>query len=97
MVKSKIIRLDPQGTKRVMDVGGSSALHAAVKISKKTIKHKPDKDKPINIPTKLTKQSRHTLRSPQSVDPDSSSPENSDAELGTILLWAQLADTATLL
>jgi hypothetical protein len=39
MVKSKIIRLDPQGIKRVMDVGGPSALHAAVKISKKAIKH----------------------------------------------------------
>jgi hypothetical protein len=72
------IQLDPQGIKRVMDVDGPSALHAAVKIPKKAIKHKSDKDKLINKPTKLTKQPRHTLRSPQSVDPDSSSPENSE-------------------
>jgi hypothetical protein len=69
-----------------MVIGGPSALHAAVKISKKAIKHKSDRDKLINKPTKLTKLTRHNLRSPQSVDPDSSSPENADAELGSI--WA---------
>jgi hypothetical protein len=93
MVKAEIIRLDPQGTKRVMDVGGPSALPAAVKISKKAMKHKYDKDKLINKPTKLTKHPRHTLRSPQSVDPDSSSPENSDAELGSI--WADSKTPST--
>jgi hypothetical protein len=69
-----------------MDVGGLSALNAAMKISKKAIKHKSDKDKLMNKPTKLIKQPRHNLRSPQSADPNSSSPENSDAELGSI--WA---------
>jgi hypothetical protein len=83
MLKSKIIRLDIQGIKRVMDVGGPPAQRAAVKISKKAINHKSAKDKLINKPNKLAKQPRHTLRSQHSAHLDSSSPESSDAKLGS--------------
>ncbi|PNF15237.1 hypothetical protein B7P43_G13027 [Cryptotermes secundus] len=45
MVKSKAIRLDPQGVKRVMDVGGPSALNTNVKKPRKVYRNKSDKNK----------------------------------------------------
>jgi hypothetical protein len=38
MVKSKVIRLDPQDIKRLVDVGGPSALNTTLKNSKSLLK-----------------------------------------------------------
>jgi hypothetical protein len=46
-VKSEVIVLDPQGIKRVTDIGGPSALNATLKKPRKVYKHKSDKTKPI--------------------------------------------------
>jgi hypothetical protein len=43
MVKSKAIRSDPQGIKRVMDLGGPSALNTSLKIPRKVYKNKSEK------------------------------------------------------
>jgi hypothetical protein len=86
MVKAKVIRLEPQGIKRVMDVGGPSALNTTLKTPKKVRKNISDKNKLIGESTILTKEPKHTLRSPVSVESDSSSSENSDSEIASI--WA---------
>jgi hypothetical protein len=39
MVKSKTIRLDPQGIKRVMDVGGPTDLNTTLKNLRKIYKN----------------------------------------------------------
>jgi hypothetical protein len=85
MVKSKVIRLDPQGIKRVMDVGGPSALNTTLKKPQKSVKNKSGKDKLIGKPTTLTKEPKRMLRSPVSVQYDSFSSENSDSEIASIL------------
>jgi hypothetical protein len=45
MVKAKVIRLEPQGVKRVMDVGGPSALNTTLKTPQKARKNKSNKNK----------------------------------------------------
>jgi hypothetical protein len=57
MVKSKVIRLDPQGVKRVMEVGGPSASALVTTLNKlqKTVKTKSNKDKPVGKSSILTK------------------------------------------
>jgi hypothetical protein len=43
MVTSKAIRLDPQGVKKVMVVGGPSALNTNVKKPRKVYRNKSEK------------------------------------------------------
>jgi hypothetical protein len=84
MVKSKVIRLDPQGIKRVMDVGGLSVLNTTLKKSKKVRKNKSDKNKLRGKSTTLTKEPKHTLLSPVSMETGSSTIDNSDSEMASI-------------
>jgi hypothetical protein len=42
MVKSKVIRLNPQGIKKVMDIGGPSALNTTLKKPRKVRRNKSD-------------------------------------------------------
>jgi hypothetical protein len=85
MVKSKAIRLDPQAIKSVMDIDHHSALNTTLKKPKKVNK-KSDKDKLIEKSALLTKEPKHTLRSPVSMESDSSSSENSNSEMTST--WA---------
>jgi hypothetical protein len=52
MLKSKVIRLDPQCVKRVMEVGGPSASALVTILTKpqKTVKTKSNEDKPESHP-----------------------------------------------
>jgi hypothetical protein len=61
---SSSIRLDPQSIKRVMDVGGPSALNTTLKKPKKVRKNKSDKTKLRGKSTTLTKEP-NTRCSPQ--------------------------------
>jgi hypothetical protein len=81
MVKS-VIRLDPQGVKRVMEVGDPSASALVTTLKpQKTVKTKSNKDKPVGKSSILRKQPKHTLRSRRCVESDTSSSENSEPEL----------------
>ncbi|PNF32199.1 hypothetical protein B7P43_G00735, partial [Cryptotermes secundus] len=84
MVKSKVIRLDPLGIKRVMDVGGPAALNTTIKKPRKVNRNKAEKNKPLEKPTILTIKPKHALRSPVSVESDSASSEYSDSEMASI-------------
>jgi hypothetical protein len=86
MVKPKTIILDPQGIKRIMDVGGPPALNMTAKKRRKVPKNKSEINKLIEKPTTLTIKPKHTLRSPVSVELDSFSSEYSDSEMAFI--WA---------
>jgi hypothetical protein len=87
MVKPKVIRLDPQGVKRVMEVGGPSALNTTLNKRSKIPKNKPETNKLIEKPSKLTIHSKHALRSPVSAELDCFSSEYSDSEMASI--WAE--------
>jgi hypothetical protein len=86
MVTSKVIRLDPQGVKRVMEVGGPPALVKTLNKPQKTVKTKSNKDKPVGKSSILTKQLKHTLWSRLRIESDTSSSEHSEPELKS--LWA---------
>jgi hypothetical protein len=85
MVKLKTIRLDPQGIKGVMDIGGPSALNTSLDKPRKVYENKSDK-KTNRKSAILTKEPRHALRSPVSVKSDIPSSEYSDSEMASI--WA---------
>jgi hypothetical protein len=78
MVKSKVVRLDPQGIKRVMDIGGPSVLNTTLKKPRKVHKNKSDNSKLIGKSTILTKGPKHVLWSPVNVESDSPSSEYSE-------------------
>jgi hypothetical protein len=85
-----VIRLDPQGVKRVMEVGGPSVSVLVIILNKpqKTVKIKSNKDKPVGKSSILTKQPKHTLRSRLRGESDTYSSENSEPELK--YLWADI-------
>jgi hypothetical protein len=80
MVRPKANRLDPLDIKRVMDVGGPSALKKAHKPDKS----KTDKDKLTGKSTILIKEPKNSLRSRLRVESDISTSENSESELTSI-------------
>jgi hypothetical protein len=80
MVRSKITKLDPLGIKRVIDVGGPSALKKA----HKSVKSKTNKHKLVGKSTIPTKEPKHKLRSRLRVESDISTSENSESELTSI-------------
>jgi hypothetical protein len=86
MVKSKVIRLDPRGIKRVMDIGGPSTINISLKKPRKLHKNKSDNTELIGKSAILNKEHKHMLRSPVSVESDSPSYEYSDSEMASI--WA---------
>jgi hypothetical protein len=67
-----------------MDVGGPSVLDTTLKKPEKPIKNKSGKYKLIEKPTVLTKEPKHKLWSPVSLESDISSSENSDSEVAPI-------------
>jgi hypothetical protein len=67
-----------------MDIAGPSVLNTTIKKSKKFTKNKSDKGKLIRKSTILTKEPKHMLQSPVSLESDSLSLENSDSEIATI-------------
>jgi hypothetical protein len=69
-----------------MDVCEPSALNRTLKKRKKYIKNKSNKDKVIGKAITLTKQPKHKLRSPVSVESEGSSSEDSDSEIASV--WA---------
>ncbi|KDR16517.1 hypothetical protein L798_09952 [Zootermopsis nevadensis] len=82
MVKPKVVRHNPQGVKRILDVSGPSGRRTKTKVTTKT-----DKDKLIDKSMKMKKQAQHTLRSPLSTDFENSSSEISDTEITST--WQQ--------
>jgi hypothetical protein len=96
MIKPKVIRLDSQGVNKVMEVGGPSTLNTTINKRRKIPKHKPETNKLIEKPTKLTIHFKHALRSPVSVELDSFSSEYSDQKwlpYGQIVKPLQLKKT----
>jgi hypothetical protein len=69
VVKSKVVRLDPQGFRRVLDVCGPSGQKN---------KTETDEEKQIYKYTKLAEEAKCTLQSLVSMESDSSLSEYSD-------------------